>query len=444
MQLVSNDANVLSGIVEQILTLAKKQGADGAEVEASINQGFCVTARMGELESVEHNRDKSLNITVYFDQKMGASSLSDFSPEAMEAAVKAACNIAKFTGQDEYAGLAKPEELVGAWQDPDLYHPWDITVNAAVDLALACEKIAFSENKCIENSEGTVISTGNCWQAYGNSHGFIGSYPASRHEISCCLVGRLGEEMQRGYSYTISTRPELLDAISKVAKDAVFRTVSRLGSRKLSTRRVPVVFLAEEARGLLGHFVAAISGGNLYRKSSFLLDCLGEKIFPDFIKIDERPHLPGLLGSSPFDDDGVGTRENVFIDAGYLKSYALGVYSARKLGMHTTGNAGGVHNLFINTGKHHFAGLLKKMNKGFLVTELMGQGINLVTGDYSRGASGFWVENGEIQYPVEEVTIAGNLREIYARILEVGSDVDMRGNIKTGSILIEEMTIAGT
>jgi len=444
MQAVWNDSTALSALVERVLALAKKQGAESSEVEASVNQGFCVTARMGELESVEHNRDKSLNITVYFDQRMGAASLSDFSPEAISAAVKAACSIARFTDRDDCAGLARPDELVGQWQDPDLYHPWNITVNDAVDLALHCEKMAFSEDDRIENSEGTAVSTADCWQAYGNSHGFIGSYPASRHEMSCCLVGRMNDEMQRGHSYTLSTRAELLDDARKIAKEAVFRTVSRLGARKLSTRRVPVVFLAEEARGFLGHFVAAASGGNLYRKSSFLLGLLGEEIFPKFIHIDERPHLPGLLGSSPFDDDGVATRPNVFIEAGRLKNYILGVYSAKKLGMQTTGNAGGVHNLFISTGKRDLPALLKKMDTGFLVTEIMGQGVNLVTGDYSRGAAGFWVEKGEIQFPVEEVTVAGNLRDMYAKIVEVGSDVDMRGNIKTGSILIEEMVVAGS
>lgn len=443
MQPVRDEGDMLSALVERVLQEVKKQGADSAEVEASLSQGFQVTARMRELESVEHNRDKSLNLTVYFDQRTGVASLSDFSAEAVSAAIKAACDIARYADRDPCAGLARPEEMVREWQDPDLFHPWELSVNAATDLALAGEEMAFASDRRIDNSEGTVVATSDSWHVYGNSHGFIGGYPVSRHDMSCSLVARDGEEMQRGYSYTVSAQSEKLDSIKMLAEKAVQRTVSRLGARKLSTRRVPVVFVAEEARGLLGHFVSAITGGRLYRKASFLLDHLDKRVFAPHIRLDERPFMRGILGSAPFDDDGVATRANVFVEQGVLQSYVLGVYAAKKLGLKTTGNADGVHNLFINTSDKDLSALLKTMDKGLLVTELMGQGVNLVTGDYSRGAAGFWIENGEIQYPVEEITVAGNLGEIYTRIVEVGNDVDMRGNIKTGSILIEEMMVGG-
>lgn len=438
-----NHPEKLQALAEAVLAEAKKQGATACELEAGVHQGFTVTARCGAPEKIEHHRDKSLEITVYRGQRMGGASLTDFSPEARAAAVRAALNIAKFTDEDPCAGLADPGELARTWRDPELYHPWKLSVNEALDLAISCEKTAFARDRRIENSEGTTVSTSEAWDIYANSHGFVGTLPASRHDVSCSLVARSGEDMQRGYSYTVSCDASRLVATGQLAAEAVERTVSRLGARKISTGHVPVIFLAEVARGLIGHFISAISGRNLYQKSSFLLDSLGQKLFPEHITIDERPHLPGFLGSSPFDSDGVATRENVFVEAGVLKSYIMGVYSARKLGLSTTGNGGGVHNLFVSTGQRDLQGLLKQMGKGLLVTELMGQGVNIITGDYSRGASGFWVENGEICYPVEEATIAGNLRDMYARMVEVGADVDVRGNIQTGSILIEEMMVAG-
>jgi PmbA protein len=326
---------------------------------------------------------------------------------------------------------------------PDLFYPWDISVAKAIEIGLECEAISIAKDKRITNSEGVNVATSEIWNIYGNSQGFIGFCPVTRHEISSVLIAKQDEEMQRDYYYTVACDPTQLESLKEVADKAVERTVRRLGGRRIETCSAPIIFVAEEARSLLGNFVAAMSGSSLYRKSSFLLDHLGKKIFPKQIHISEKPFMPKTLGSAPFDDDGVATRENVFIEAGVLNSYSLGVYSARKLEMQTTGNAGGVHNLVVSHGDKDLAALCKKMDKGLLVTELMGNGVNLVTGDYSRGAAGFWVENGEIQYPVEEITIAGKLQDMYANLVEVGSDVDKRGNIQTGSILIEEMMIAG-
>ncbi len=432
----------LKNMVADILEEAKRQGATSAEVDISVNKGFNVTVRKGDVETVEYNQDKIIGIDVFFGKRSGSASISDIRPAAIKAAVKAACNIARFTDEDEYAGLAEKDILAFDYPTIELAFPWSLNVEEAIELAKRCEAEALSQDKRL-TSEGSSISTGQVIHAYGNSNGFIGVVPATRHEISCVLIAKKGDEMQRDYSYTVACDPDLLESVATVAHQAAERAVKRLGARGLTTRRVPVIFVAEEARSLLGHFVSAISGGNLYRKSSFLLDHLDKAIFPSHITIDERPHLVKALGSSPYDDDGVATRPNKFIVDGILKNYVLGVYSARKLGMQSTGNSGGVHNLFINTGKNDLAGLLKKMDTGLLVTELMGQGVNIITGDYSRGCSGFWVEKGEIQYPVEEITIAGNLRDMYKNLVEVGNDVDKRGNIQTGSILLEQMMVAG-
>ncbi len=443
MSEIWNNPEYLKNIVADILKEAIQQGASSSEVSIGSNKGFSVTSRMREVELVEHNQDKIVDITVYFGQRTGSSSLSDLRMEAIRSAVQAACNIARFGDKDEYAGLAEKELLAFDYSDPQLSFPWDISVEQAIEMTLQCENIALSRDRRITNSQGASLSTTAGWHVYGNSHGFMGSYGATRHDISCSLIAQENAEMQQDYDYTLSCDPQLLNSVESVAHAAADKTLRRLGARRLTTRKVPVIFIAEEARGLLGHFVSAISGGNLYRKSSFLLDQLGKPIFPAHIRIDERPHLPKLLGSAPFDENGVATRPNVFIEKGILRSYCLGVYSARKLGMQTTGNAGGVHNLFISTGKKDLQGLLKTMDTGLLVTDLMGHGINLVTGDYSRGAVGFWVEGGVIQYPIEEITIAGNLRDMYANLVEVGADVDTRGNIQTGSVLIEEMMVAG-
>ncbi len=433
----------LKQLVADILQEALNQGASSAEVDLAITKGFSVTARKGDVESVEYNQDKSIEIVVYVGKRTGSANLSDFRFDAIRDAVKAACNIARFTDEDPYSGLADKNLLAFNYPELDLNFPWNISVEHAIELARDCEAKALKKDKRITNSEGVTINTHSGIGAYGNTHGFIGVDSSTRHEISCVLIAKQGDEMQRDYFYTVATDPECLDPITEVANKAAERTIQRLGAQQLSTQRVPVIFAAEVARGLLGHFVAAIQGGNLYRKTSFLLDHLGKPVFPKHIQMDERPHLSKALGSAAFDDNGVATRPNVFIDAGILQNYSLSIYSARKLGMQTTGNAGGVHNLFITDGGKTLPELLKTMGTGLLVTELMGQGVNLVTGDYSRGASGFWVENGEIKFPVEEITIAGNLHDMYANLVEVGCDVDKRGNIQTGSILLESMMVAG-
>lgn len=438
---LSEDA--LKSLVQHILDEATRQGASSAEVDIGMNKGFTVTARKGDVETVEYHQDKAVDITVFFGQRMGSASLSDLSHGAIESAVKAACHIARFTDEDNCAGLADKQLMAFNYPNVDVAYPWNISVEHAIEIAKQCEAKALSMDKRITNSEGATITTSEALCAYGNTNGFIGLFPNTRHEISCMLIATQGDEMQRNYSYTNSCDPHLLVSPDLIAIQAAERTLQRLGARRLSTRNAPVIIAAEEARGLLGHFIAAISGGNLYRKTSFLLDHINKPVFPSMITIDERPYLPKGLGSIPFDDDGVATRNNVFVENGILRSYCLGTYSARKLGMQTTGNSGGVHNLFIKTGNKQLAELIKTMGTGLLVTELMGQGVNLVTGDYSRGASGFWIENGEIQYPVEEITIASSLRDMYAHIVEIGADIDTRGNIQTGSILIENMMIAG-
>lgn len=440
---VGYSATQLKTLVADILNEALKQGATAAEVDVGANKGFSVTVRKGDVESVEYHQDKVIDITVYFGKRTGSSSLSDFRPEAIRLAIQAACNIARFTDEDPYSGLAEKNLLAFNYPEVELAFPWSITVEQAIEKTQKCEAIALSYDKRITNSDGASISTMEAWNVYGNTEGFIGIFPVTRHEMSCMLIASEGDDMQRDYSYTIACDPQLLTSVEHIAEEAAKRTVSRLNAQGLTTRRVPVIFAAEEARGLLGHFMSAISGSHLYRKTSFLLDQLGKPIFPSHISIDEQPHLEKGLGSSPFDDDGVATRPNVFIKDGILQSYSLGIYAARKLGMQTTGNADGAHNLFITTGEKELPALLKTMDKGLLVTELMGQGINLVNGDYSRGAAGYWVEKGEIQYPVEEITIAGNLRDMYHNLVEVGADIDVRGNIRTGSILLEEMMVAG-
>lgn len=433
----------LKNLVADILQEATKQGASGAEVDVGVSKGFSVAVRNGDVETVEYNQDKSIDITVYLGQRTGSASLSDVRKEAIQAAVKAAINIARFTDEDPCAGIADKNLLAFNYPTLDTFYPWNVTVDHAIELAKECEATALAKDKRIAMSENAAVATGQGMSIYGNTHGFIGLFSHTRHEYSCMLIAKDKDEMQRDYSYTVSCDPNLLRSVTEVANEAVERTVRRLGARRLSTRRVPVIFAAEEARGLIGHLVAAISGSNLYRKSSFLLNRLGTQVFPSHIRIDERPHLPKELGSTPFDDNGVATRPNVFVDNGMLLSYVLGIYSARQLGMQTTANAGGVHNLFISTGNNDLKALMKKMGTGLLVTEMMGNGVNLVTGDYSRGVSGFWIENGEIQYPVEEITIAGNLNDMYANLVEVGNDVDHRGNIHTGSILLENMMVAG-
>src|SRR3990167_1213016 len=435
--------SLLQSIAQDILNEALRKGATQAEVNVSANKGFYVTAHNNDVETIEYNQDKSIEITVFFGKRMGTTSLSDIRKEAVNAAVEAACHIAKFTDEDEASGLAEKNEIAFDYPKIDLTYTWSITVDEAIAIACQCEKEALAYDQRIMSAEEVRVATFDVLHVSANTHGFLGTFSCTRHDISCVLVAKQGDEMQRDFDYTVACDPNDLESVSSIAKKAAEKTVRRLGARRLKTMKAPVIFYTEEARSLFSHFVAAISGGNLYRKSSFLLDHLDKQIFPSFIHIEEQPYLAKALGSAPFDHDGVLTRPNVFIEGGQLKNYALGVYSARKLGMKTTGNAGGVHNLLVRPGMKNFTELLKTMDKGLLITELMGNGVNLVTGDYSRGVGGYWIEHGEIQYPVHEITVAGKLQEIYQHIIEVGNDVDVRGNIRTGSVLIEAMMIAG-
>ena len=433
----------LTNLVQEILREAHQLGASAAEAAASQDAGAVVTVRLGEVETVEYTRDNGLGVTVYFGTRKGSASTSDLSVEAVRDSVAAACAIARHTMEDPCAGLADAGELATEVPDLDLYHPWDLSVEQAIALAIECEAAALEADARITNSEGTTLSSHSGVQVYGNSHGFIGGYPSSRHSLSCAVVGEEADAMQRDYWWTVARASQELETPVDVGHRAAERALARLGARKLSTRRAPVLFQAEVAVSLLRHLLSAIKGGSLYRRASFLLDQLGQPIFPEFVHIHESPHLVGALGSAPFDGEGVATRARDLVRGGVLEGYVLDSYSARKLGMRTTGNAGGVHNLRIDPTGMDRAELMKRMDRGLLVTELMGQGSNTVTGDYSRGATGFWVENGAIQYPVEEITIAGNLKGMFRALVAVGTDDGIPGATKTGSWLVEEMTIAG-
>ncbi len=433
----------LEQIVADLLAEAKQRGATAAEAAASSDAGLEASVRLGEVETVEHTRNNGLGITVYFGNRKGSASTSDLSPAAVRDTVAAACTIATHTQEDPCAGLAPPERMAESIPDLDLYHPWGISVEDAIALAIECEDAARDADPRIVNSEGATVSTHAGIHVYGNSHGFVGGYPSSRHGLSCAVVGQEGESMQRDYWWSSARSPADLDPAAEVGRRAGERTVARLGARRLSTRQVPVLFAPQLAAGLLRSLTSAISGASLYRRASFLLDRLGERLFPEFVRIHEEPHLPRGLGSAPFDGDGVATAAKDLVSAGVLRTYLLDAYSACRLGMETTGNAGGVRNLRVQMGPLDRAGMLAALGTGLFVTELMGHGTNPVTGDYSRGAAGFWVDDGQLQYPVEEITIAGNLKEMYAGLLAVGNDYDFPGSTQTGSWLIERMTIAG-
>ena len=430
-------------VVEDMLAEARKRGASAAEAGVSVEAGLSVNVRLGEVDTLEHNRDKGLGITVYLGKRKGSASTSDFSPTAIRDTVRAACDIARYTEEDKYAGLADAELMATEIPDLDLYHPWQLGAEQAITLARECESAGRESDPRISNSEGASVSSHDGLRIYGNSHGFRGHYLSSRHSLSCTLIGQDDAGMQRDYWYTVSRNPAGLESAQEVGCKAAQRTVARLGARRLTTRQVPVIFQAEVARGLLGHLLRALSGGSLYRKASFLLDQLGKPIFPANVQIDERPHLPGGIGSVPFDNEGVATRARHIVQHGILQGYVLDSYAARRLGMQTTGNAGGVHNLFVSHDEVNFEDLCRHMGTGLIVTEVMGQGINIVTGDYSRGASGFWVENGEVQYPVEEITLASTLQAIFSGVQAIANDTDSRGNICSGSWLIDQMTVAG-
>lgn len=439
----NQDIERLKTIVQNLLDEAKQQGASAAEAGLSQENGLSVTARMGEVETIEHHCDQGLGITVYFGQRKGSASTTDLSPGAIKESVSAACSIARYTSEDEYAGLPDKELLATEFPDLDLNHPWSLAADEAIALAIECEAAALSFHPDIINSEGASVNTHQGIRVMGNSLGFLQGRLSTRHSVSCTVVAQRGDAMQRDYWYSVARNAMDLEAATTIGKKAGERTIKRLDARRLPTQQCPVLYAAEVASGLLGSLVGAISGGNLYRKSTFLLDALDTQIFPDFIRIHEQPLIKGGLGSSAYDGDGVATQTRDIVSEGYLRGYVLSTYSARKLGMQSTGNAGGVHNLTITPGNNDFQAMLKLLDTGLLVTECIGQGVNMINGNYSRGAAGFWVENGEIQYPVEEITIAGNLKDMFKNIVAVGNDVDYRGNTRTGSILIERMSIAG-
>ena len=439
----SYTANQLRDVAASILDYAKTRGATSAETEVSEGFGQTVTVRRGEVETIEYNRDKGIGVTVYVGQKRGHASSSDFSPQAVKDTVDAALSIARFTAADDAAGLADADLIAHDIPDLDLYHPWDLPVERGIELATQAEDAGFAADKRISNSEGATASTQESQFVYGNSLGFLGGYPNSRHGLWCSLIAGQGDSMQRDDWYETARDPLDLAPPDTVGRRAGERAAKRLGARKIATTQAPVLFEAPIASSLLGHFVSAVSGGSLYRKSSFLLDSVGKPVFSSLIDIADLPHIPKGLASSPFDEEGVATRPRDIVKEGVLQGYFLGSYSARKLGLKSTGNAGGNHNLILKDTGEDFRSLLRKMGQGLVVTELMGQGVNQVTGDYSRGAAGYWVENGEIAYPVEEITIAGNLKDMFRAIAAVGNDVMRRGSRQCGSILIERMTIAG-
>ena len=435
----------LADLVQRALDEARAAGATQADVGISVDTGLSVGVRLGEVETLEYQRDRGMGVTVYVGQRKGSATTGDLTSNSIAETVRKAVSIASFTAEDEYAGLPDPDTLARDIPDLDLNHPWDLEAEAAIELARRCEAAALAVDPRITNSEGASLATHRGLRVYGNTHGFLGGFPSTYYSVSCVVMGQDGDSQERDYWYTAARDWRALEDVEAVGRRAATRTAERLGARRIATTRAPVLFVPELARGLIGHFLGAIRGGAQYRRSSFLLDAAGTQVFPSFVNLAERPHLPRALGSAPFDGEGCATRDRELVAGGVLDGYVLNTYAARKLGLKTTGNAGGVHNLLVQPGPHaeDYAALLKRMGRGLVVTELMGQGVNGVTGDYSRGAAGFWVENGALQYPVSEITIAGNLRQMLKGIVAIGTDVDARGSIRTGSILVDEMTIAG-
>ena len=439
----TNTPDTLKQVTEDALARARDGGASEAEAEVSESFGQSVTVRRNEVETIEYNRDKGLGVTVYIGKQRGHANTSDLSPQAVRATVDAALSIARLTASDEYAGLAEPEMLATEFPDLDLYHPWHLPVDEAIAMARQCEQAAFDADSRILNSEGATTSVQQAQFIYGNSNGFLAGFPSSRHAVSCAVIAGKDDNMQRDDWWTVARAPSDLEPVLQVGAKAGRRAARRLNSRKIATTRVPVLFESPVAAGVIGHLVAALSGGSLYRRQSFLLDSLGRQVFPRFVQVHDLPDEMRGLGSSAFDDEGVATRPRDVVKDGVIHGYFLSTYSARKLGMKSTGNAGGNHNLILDSTGESFEALLRKMGRGLMVTELLGQGVNLVTGDYSRGAAGFWIENGEIAHPVQEVTVAGNLNDMFSSIVAVGNDVVVRSSRRCGSILIESMTVAG-
>lgn len=436
-------ADYLSELAEQVLSLCKRQGASQAEVSLSEDSGLSVNVRMGEVETVERTQDRGVAVTVYFDQRKGTASTADIQLSSLKSTVEQACAIAQFTEKDTASGLADADRMAKVFRDLDLWHPYAISADQAVELALQTETAGREFDSRISNSDGAGMSHGDSVAVYANSHGFIGAERSTHFSLSCSLIAGANESMQRDYWYSSTLCYDDLEAAGNVGKRAAERTVKRLNPRSIDTGNYPVLFSAETARSLIGHFLGAVSGASLYRRASFLLDSVDTQIFPDWFSVLEQPHIKRGFRSANFDAEGVATQDQYLVEHGLLKHYLLGSYSARKLGLQSTGNAGGVHNLNVAANAGDLDELIRSMGRGLLVTELMGQGVNAITGDYSRGAAGFWVEGGEIQYPVDEITIAGNLKTMFQSIDAIGSDVDMRSHIRTGSILIGNMTVAG-
>lgn len=435
----------LKDVVSRALESARRAGATQAEADASLQQGLSVSVRLGEVETVEYQRDRALGITVYFGHRKGSASTGDLSAQSVEDMVAKACAIARHTAEDECAGLADPALLQTEFRDLQLDFPWELPADAAVELARECEAAGRAVDARLSNSEGASVSSQRGVRVYGNTHGFLAGDCGTSHSLSCVLLAQSGEDMQRDYWYTSARDPRDLEAAELVGRRAGERAIARLGARRLSTGPAQVIFAPEVARGFIGHFVGAIRGSAQYRKATFLLGAAGERIFPEWVQMHERPHLLKGVASSNFDSEGVRTVDRELVRNGVVDGYLLGSYSARKLGLVSTGHAGGLHNLMVDASvdQPDQATLLRRMGRGLLVTELMGQGVNGVTGDYSRGATGFWIEGGEIAYPVHEVTIAGNLKNLFAGLQSIGSDVDARGGVRVGSIWIGEFTIAG-
>ena len=429
----------------QALDTAKKSGASQAEVDASLSKGLSVTVRLGEVETVEYQRDRGLGITVYFGTRKGSASTADLGDESVRETVAKACAIARHTALDDCAGLADPDLLARDFPDLQLDFPWEITPDEAVVLARECESAGLAVDTRLGNSEGASVGSQRGVRVYGNSHGFLAGDCASSHSLSCVLLAQTGEDMQRDYWYSSARDPKDLEDAASIGRHAAARAIARLGARRLPTGKAPVLFAPEVARGFIGHFIGAIRGGAQYRKASFLLGAAGQQVFPSWVQMHERPRLPKAFASANWDGEGVRTQDRELVRDGVVDGYLLGSYSARNLGLRSTGNAGGLHNLLVDSsaGAPDQAALLRQMGKGLLVTELMGQGVNGVTGDYSRGATGFWVEGGELAYPVHEITIAGNLKELYPNVVAIGGDVDLRGGIRMGSLLVDGFTIAG-
>lgn len=441
---IASGLGTLTEQVEGALRLARKLGASQAEASASFGTGFSVNVRLREVETLRHQRDQGLGVTVWLGHRKGNASTSDLRPEALEETVRKACSLARYAAEDPASGLADADRLARDIPDLHLHHPWDLDPARAIELARTCESAALDHDPRVTNSEGAAVSTSEGLRVYGNSHGFLAGYPESEHSISCSVVAAENGQMETDYEYAVVRDPRDMPDAAGVGAEAGRRTVARLGGTKLETCTAPVLFPARVARGLIGHLMSAIAGGALYRKASFLVDAMGTRVFASRVNIDERPHLPKGLASAPFDEEGVATAERRLVADGVLNGYLLGSYYARKLGMSTTGNAGGAHNLVVASTGESFGQLLSGMDRGLVIADLMGSGVNPVTGDYSRGASGFWVEKGRIQYPVTEITIAGNLKEMFQGILAIGTDVDRRGGVLTGSILVERMTVAGS